>query len=132
MPTSMTGPAWDPVALANQLQNIAKQSQKLVQTFLSERPGIGQVGIGDVSAVEGAFLDLTTKMIADPAAVAHAQIDLFNDSLKVWQNTAERAMFLRTNNAEGPKDKRFKNPEWTENALLLSCLSFEVFAKAPW
>lgn len=102
---------------ATQLQNIAEQSQKLVQIFLSEQPGVGQVGIGDGSAFGGAFLDLMTKMIADPAAVARAQIDLFNDSLKVWQKTAERMMFLRTDDAEGPKDKRFKNPEWAENAL---------------
>jgi hypothetical protein len=54
------------------LQNIAEQSQKLVQIFLSEQPGFGQVGIGDASAFGGAFLDLMTKMIADPAAVARA------------------------------------------------------------
>jgi polyhydroxyalkanoate synthase len=110
-------PAWDPVALATQLQKIAEQSQKVVQRFLSEQPDAGRLGMGDATTLGNAFVELMTRMMADPTAVARAQIDLFNDSLKVWQRTAERMFLLRADTTEAPKDKRFKHPEWTENAI---------------
>lgn len=79
------------MALAAQSQNIAEQSQKLVQTFASDQPGVGQLGWATLRRWAAPFLELITKMIADPAA-SRAQIDLFNDSLEVWQKTAERMM----------------------------------------
>ena len=63
--------------------------------------------MGDVTTLGGDFIELTTKMMTDPAAVARAQIDLFNDSLRVWQTTAERLMGLRAGTEEPLKDKRF-------------------------
>jgi polyhydroxyalkanoate synthase len=73
--------------------------------------------MGDVTTLGGAFVELMTRMMADPTAVARAQIDLFNDSLKFWQKTAGRMFLHRTDQADAPKDKRFKHPEWTENAI---------------
>jgi polyhydroxyalkanoate synthase len=58
-----------------------------------------------------------TKMMTNPAAVASAQIDLFYGTLSVWQKTAERMLMLRAQEANAPKDKRFKHPEWSENAI---------------
>jgi polyhydroxyalkanoate synthase len=58
-----------------------------------------------------------TKMMTNPAAVASAQIDLFYGSLNVWQKTAERMLMPRAQEANAPQDKRFKHPEWSENAI---------------
>ena len=110
-------PVWDPVALAKQLQSIALKSQKVMQEFLSRQSGAGQVGMGDASSLGGTFLELMTRMITDPAAVASAQIDLFNESVKLWQKSAERVFLLRPDEIEPSKDKRFKHQEWTENAI---------------
>jgi polyhydroxyalkanoate synthase len=110
-------PVWDPIALATQLQKIAEQSQKIVQRFLSEQPDTRHLGMGDATTLGSAFVELMTRMMTDPTAVARAQIDLVNDSLKVWQKTAERMFLRRTDQADAPKDKRFKHPEWTENAI---------------
>ena len=78
-------PVWDAVAIANQLQTIAGQSQRLMQGFLSRQPAGGQIGMGDASTLGAAFLDLMTKIMSDPTALATAQIDLFNDSMTVFQ-----------------------------------------------
>ncbi len=86
---------WDPLALAQQLQNIAKQSQILMQRFVSSQADSTKVGMGDASTLGFDFVDLMTKMIADPMSVAKAQIDLFNDSLAVWQKTAKRMLTVR-------------------------------------
>jgi len=110
-------PTWDPLVLAGQLQNIAMQSQLLMQRFLSSQTDATKIGMGDTSTLGFDFVDLMTKMMTDPTAVARAQIDLFNQSLAVWQKTAERMFVPQAPDADKPKDKRFKHPEWTENAI---------------
>jgi len=118
MATSASVPAWDTVALAKHLQTIASQSQTLMQSFLSQQQNWGQIGMGDASAIGGAFVDLMGKMAADPASVAKAQVDLFNDSMVVWQKTAERMLLGRGSEPSSRKsDKRFKHADWTENAM---------------
>jgi hypothetical protein len=95
MTNTTSPPPWDPVAVASQLQTIAGQSQRLMQGFLTKQSTGGQIGMGDTSALGGAFLDLMTKMMSDPTAVANAQIDLFNDSMTVWRHAAERMFLMR-------------------------------------
>jgi polyhydroxyalkanoate synthase subunit PhaC len=53
----------------------------------------------------------------DPMAVASAQIDLFYNTLGIWQKTAERMLLLRAREADAPKDRRFKHPEWSANVI---------------
>jgi poly[(R)-3-hydroxyalkanoate] polymerase subunit PhaC len=117
MPNQSKTPVWDPLALAEQLQNIAKQSQSLMQGFVSSQADATKFGMGDTSTLGFDFADLMSKMITDPTSVAKAQIDLFNDSMAVWQKTAERMFMLRAPDADTPQDKRFKHPEWQENVI---------------
>ena len=117
MADKLMQPGWDPLVLAAQLQNIAKQSQTLMQRFLSNQPDAIKLGIGDTSSLGFDFFELMTKMMTNPAAVASAQIDLFYGTLSVWQKAAERMLMLRSQEADAPKDKRFKHPEWSENAI---------------
>jgi polyhydroxyalkanoate synthase len=118
MITSTSVPVWDAAALAKQLQTIASQSQTLMRSFLSQQQNWGQIGLGDTSAIGGSFVELMSQMAADPASVARAQVDLFNDSMAVWQRTAERMMGGRGPEASpGKSDKRFKHADWTENAM---------------
>jgi polyhydroxyalkanoate synthase len=118
MGTDTPIPSWDTTALASQIQTIATQSQRLMQNFLSEQQNWDQIGMGDPSAVGGAFVELMSKMAADPASVARAHVDLFNDSMVVWQKTAERMLFGRIDDAQAGKgDKRFKHADWSENAM---------------
>jgi len=118
MITSTSVPVWDAAALAKQLQTIASQSQTLMRSFLSQQQNWGQIGLGDTSAIGGSFVELMSQMAADPASVARAQVDLFNNSMAVWQRTAERIMGGRGPEASpGKSDKRFKHADWTENAM---------------
>jgi polyhydroxyalkanoate synthase subunit PhaC len=117
MADKLMQPGWDPLVLAAQLQSIAKQSQTLMQRFVSNQPDAIKLGIGDTSSLGFDFFELMTKMMTNPAAVASAQIDLFYGTLSVWQNTAERMLMLRAQEAIAPKDKRFKHPEWSQNAI---------------
>jgi polyhydroxyalkanoate synthase subunit PhaC len=117
MADKLVQPGWDPLVLAAQLQRIAKQSQILMQRFVSNQPDAVKLGIGDTSSLGFDFFKLMTKMMTNPAAVASAQIDLFYGSLNVWQKTAEGMLMPRALEANAPQDKRFKHPEWSENAI---------------
>jgi len=110
-----TQPIWDPIALAAQLRNIARQSQALMRHFVAHQPDA--IKFGDRSTLGFDFFELMTRMMTDPVAVAIAQIDLFYNTLGIWQRTAERILMLRAGEAGAPKDKRFKHPEWSENVI---------------
>jgi polyhydroxyalkanoate synthase len=105
------------MVLAGQLQNIAMQSQQLMQRFVSHQPDAATLGMGDTSTLGFDFFELMGKMATDPAAVACAQIDLFNDSFAVWHKATERMFMAHAQDGDAPKDKRFKHPEWSENAI---------------
>ncbi|RBP12176.1 polyhydroxyalkanoate synthase [Roseiarcus fermentans] len=117
MKVESSGAAWDPMVLARELQTIAEQSQRLMLNYLARQPDDGHVGLNDPGALGGAFLDLLTKMMTDPAAVASAQIDLFNDSMTVWRHAAERMLLIKSDDPPPPRDKRFAHPDWSENAV---------------
>ena len=108
---------WDPIALAAQLRNIARQSQVLMRHFVSHQPDAIRFGMGHRSTLGFEFFELMTRMMTDPVVVASAQIDLFYNTLGIWHKTAERMLMLHARDADAPKDKRFKHPEWSENAV---------------
>src|SRR5215467_8304916 len=110
-------PAWDPIALAAQMRKIAKQSQLLMQRFVSHQPGAIKFGMGGTSTLGFDFFELMTRMMANPMAVVSAQIDLFYNTLGIWQKTAERMLMLRAREADASKDRRFKHPEWSANVI---------------
>jgi polyhydroxyalkanoate synthase subunit PhaC len=117
MTNQSTQSNWDPFVLAEQFQTIAKQGQLLMQRFASTQADPTKFGMGDTSTLGFDFADLMAKIAADPVAVAKAQIDLFNDNLAIWQNTAGRMFSLDTGEAKRPTDKRFRHPDWTEKAI---------------
>jgi polyhydroxyalkanoate synthase len=110
-------PTWDPIAFAAQLRNIARQSQVLMRHFVSHEPDAIKFGMGGRSTLGFDFFELMTRMMTNPVAVASAHIDLFYNMLGIWQKTAERMLLLRAREADTPRDKRFKHPEWSENAI---------------
>src|SRR5215471_4477330 len=109
-------PIWDPIALAARLRDIARQSQVLMRHFVSHQDAV-RFGTAGRSTLGFDFFELMARMMTDPMAVASAQIDLFYNTLGIWQKTAERMLMLRAREADAPKDRRFKHPEWSANII---------------
>src|SRR5215831_14567903 len=107
---------WDPIALAARLRDIARQSQVLMRHFVSHQDAV-RFGTAGRSTLGFDFFELMTRMMANPMAVASAQIDLFYNTLGIWQKTAERMLMLRAREADASKDRRFKHPEWSANVI---------------
>jgi polyhydroxyalkanoate synthase len=117
MATQPTQVTWDPLVLAGQFQRIAQQSQTLMQRFVSQQTDAVKIGMGDTSTLGFDFFELVGKMVSEPTAVACAQIDLFNNNMAIWQKSAERMFMLGGNDVAPAKDKRFRHPDWSENAI---------------
>ncbi|MCC7275423.1 MAG: class I poly(R)-hydroxyalkanoic acid synthase [Alphaproteobacteria bacterium] len=110
----------DPVELSRALAGIAERSQKLVTEFLSRQSNAREgVGMADPLNIGGAFLEMTTRMMADPAKLMQAQMKLWTDYLQLWQRSTQRWLGA---DAEplvepGEGDRRFKDAAWDDNAV---------------
>jgi len=117
---SASNGSWpDPVEWSQQLARIAERSQAIVKDFLLKHPTRGTLGHGDPFNVGSAFLEMTSKMITNPATLVQAQMTLWQDYLNLWQNTTRRMLGHEIEPVIEPDtdDRRFKDEAWSENAV---------------
>ncbi len=110
----------DPVKLSQTMTEIAEKSQKLVSDFLERQSADGNVQSNyDPLNIAGAFFEMTTRMMADPAKLMQAQMNLWQDYMRLWQTTAQRMLGEAADPVAEPErgDRRFKDPAWDENQL---------------
>lgn len=111
----------DPVEISKSMAGIAERSQKLVSEFLErqQQEGNGGGAAMDPMNIGAAFMEMTHRMMADPAKLVQAQMTLWQDYMRLWQSTAQRMMGQEADPVAEPErgDRRFKHPEWDENEL---------------
>jgi len=58
-----------------------------------------------------AFLEMTARLMANPARLMQAQLGFWQDYVTLWQNTTRRIMGIEADPVIGPasNDKRFKD-----------------------
>ncbi|MDP6350781.1 MAG: class I poly(R)-hydroxyalkanoic acid synthase [Alphaproteobacteria bacterium] len=108
----------DSAVFAQNMARIAESSQKLVRAFLA-RPAQSGLGLADPLNISVAFLDMTVKMMADPGKLAQAQMNYWQDSLRLWQHAGQRMMGGDAGPLIEPEigDRRFKDTAWQESAV---------------
>jgi len=104
---------------AEAFKDFAERSQKIVQAFLDRQAKDDDFQIPDPMIVSKAFMNLTQKMMSDPAKVAEAQAELWQSYALLWQNTAKRLQGEEVEPVVEPAkdDRRFKDDAWTSDAL---------------
>ena len=85
------GPSLDATEFSRSMAEIAETSQKLVTDFLTRQAAEG-LGPSDPLNIGGAFMEMTTRMMADPAKLMEANLNLWQDYIQLWQSTATRMM----------------------------------------
>ncbi|WP_439577875.1 PHA/PHB synthase family protein [Elioraea sp.] len=108
----------DPSLLSRNMADIASRSQRIVMEFLKRQgdarvPGLDPLNIGS------AFLEMTARMMANPAKLVQAQMSFWQDYMLLWQNTARRMLGDTPDPvvAPTPGDRRFKHEDWHENEV---------------
>ncbi len=111
----------DPVQLGRSMADIAERSQRIVGDWLrrqsEDAPSPDPLNIG------AAFMEMTAKLMANPARLMQAQIGFWQDYMTLWQNTARR--MIGSDDAPkaapviqaDPRDRRFKDEAWKENEV---------------
>lgn len=104
--------------MAETFAKIAEQSQRLVQGFLS-RNAADNPGPVDPLNVGQAFMELTTRMMTDPAKLVQAQTELWQGYMNLWNTTARRMMGEDVEPVvqEARDDRRFRDDAWEENPV---------------
>jgi polyhydroxyalkanoate synthase len=107
--------------MARQWAEIAEQSRRLVAEFLARQGTEGDAaGPSDATALGAAFFEMTARLLADPGRLVEAQMSLWQDYLKLWQQTTQR--FLGGSAEQplaepAPDDRRFRDHAWSDNAV---------------
>ncbi len=109
----------DPAAIGQSMASIAERSQRLVQDWLKRQSESGAVQSTDPLNIGGAFMEMTARLMANPAKLMQAQLGFWQDYMTLWQSTANRIMGLETTPiiAADPRDRRFKDNGWKENEV---------------
>ncbi|MCA3314332.1 MAG: class I poly(R)-hydroxyalkanoic acid synthase [Roseomonas sp.] len=107
----------DPALVSRTMADVAERSQRIVADFLKRQADTP--GEADPLHIGNAFLDMTSRLMANPARLMQAQIGFWQDYLTLWQHTARRMMGEPAPAviAEDQKDKRFKDDAWRENEV---------------
>jgi polyhydroxyalkanoate synthase subunit PhaC len=108
----------DPAELSKTLASIAERSQRIVSDFLKHQSEHG-FGMADPLNVGAAFMEMTTRLMTDPAKLWQSQMNLWQAHMDLWQSAARRLMGEDTAPAASPAadDRRFKDAAWEENQL---------------
>ncbi|MEP4190666.1 MAG: class I poly(R)-hydroxyalkanoic acid synthase, partial [Sneathiella sp.] len=102
---------------AENLARITQQSQDLMTEFYNSQKNAEFDP--DPLNIGGAFLDLTTKMTADPSKLINAQAALWQGYMDIWRNMAHAASGEKADPVISPEkgDKRFRSEEWSKNQI---------------
>jgi polyhydroxyalkanoate synthase len=113
----------DPALVSRTMADVAERGQRIVTDFL-KRHAEGRSPEGapgpDPMQMGAAFLEMTTRLMSNPARLVQAQLGFWQDYLTLWQNTTRRIWSGEVPGpviAEDPKDRRFKDEAWRDNEV---------------
>jgi len=101
------------------MADLTERSQRVVQAYVERQKDSDGFQIPDPVVIGKAFLEMSAKMMSDPAKLAKAQSELWQSYANLWENTAKRLQGESVEPLIEPAkdDRRFKDKSWTEEAL---------------
>ncbi len=107
----------DPAEIGRSMADIAERSQRIVSEWLKRQAD--EEHAPDPLNIASAFMEMTARLIANPARLVAAQLGFWQDYMTLWQNTARRIMGEDTKPViDAPAtDRRFKDDAWRENEV---------------
>ncbi len=107
----------DPNAIGRSMADIAERSQRIVSEWLKRQSETEHNA--DPLNIGRAFMEMTARLMANPAKLVQAQLGFWQDYITLWQNTAQRMMGIDTDPVIGPatSDRRFKDDAWNEHEV---------------
>jgi polyhydroxyalkanoate synthase len=112
-------PEQDQQDLLQVLGEIAENAQRLMHDAAGRHCAVDGAAAPDPLNLRSTILELTARIMADPASMLQAQLSLWHDYLKLWQNTGQRLLGQAVDPLVEPDrtDRRFRDPAWDDNAV---------------
>jgi polyhydroxyalkanoate synthase len=109
----------DSLEISRTMAGIAERTQRILTNFINRHATEAPLGHADPLNVGAAFMELTARMLADPAKLVRAQMSLWEDYMNLWQSTARRMMGEEAEPVitHHETDRRFKDQAWEENTV---------------
>ncbi|MGH6918993.1 MAG: class I poly(R)-hydroxyalkanoic acid synthase, partial [Geminicoccaceae bacterium] len=97
---------------------ISEKSQQLLHD-LAERDCANGASTPDPLNLGSTVLELTARIMTNPAVVAQAQLSLWQSYLQLWQATSRQLLGQDVPPVIQPErgDRRFRDPAWADNAV---------------
>jgi poly[(R)-3-hydroxyalkanoate] polymerase subunit PhaC len=97
---------------------ISEKSQRLLHD-LAERDCANGEGTPDPLNLGSTVLELTARIMTNPATMAQAQLSLWQDYMQLWQATSRQLLGQDAPPVAQPErgDRRFRDPAWDDNAV---------------
>jgi polyhydroxyalkanoate synthase len=107
----------DPAEIGRSMADIAERSQRIVSEWLKRQAN--EEHAPDPLNIASAFMEMTTRLMANPARLVAAGLGFWQDYLTLWQNTARRVIGMEAEPViDSPAtDRRFKDDAWRENEV---------------
>src|SRR4051794_27613911 len=105
--------------LAKVAQQVAERSSRILGEFAQKQAASMSAAVRDEMGIAKAFMDLYSRMAADPALVASVTMNMWFDQMRLWQTSWMKLLGMPAAPvAEAAKgDWRFKDEEWSKNFL---------------
>ncbi len=118
-PGPTQAPGYDPIALAESLASAAEKSAKLIGDFAAKQAQGGPSVFSDELGIGKAFMELASKMMANPYRLAETQMNLWWDYMQLWQASTMKMLGAPMEPVAEPNkgDKRFRHEDWKEHFL---------------
>ncbi|HEY3075082.1 MAG TPA: class I poly(R)-hydroxyalkanoic acid synthase [Burkholderiales bacterium] len=105
--------------LAKVCQEVAERSSKILGEFAQKQTQSMSAAVRDEMGIAKAFMDLYSRMAADPALLASMSMNLWMDQMRLWQSSWMKLFGMQSQPIAEPAkgDWRFKDDDWSKNFL---------------
>ncbi|MCW5699045.1 MAG: class I poly(R)-hydroxyalkanoic acid synthase [Rhodospirillales bacterium] len=108
----------DDMDISRSIADVGERTRRMLIDWLTVNDElVSRSSLADPVGIASSFLELTAKMMIDPAQIVRAQQSLWNSFMDLWQNTALRLLGNSTQPVAQPDydDRRFHDTSWKEN-----------------
>jgi polyhydroxyalkanoate synthase len=106
-----------PAEMAKMIGEVAERSSNVLADFLKRHANGQGISFGDELGIAKAFMDMWSKLAANPMALAQAQMAMYFDYVRLWQTSWLKLLGHPASPVAQPakSDSRFKDDEWQSN-----------------
>jgi len=107
----------DPTEVAKILGEVAQRSSNVLADFVTRHANGKGLAVTDELGIARAFMDMWAKLLANPMALAQAQMNMYFDYLRLWQSSWLKLLGQTAEPVAAPAqgDNRFKDEDWQNN-----------------